>query len=264
MTFLLAGCLSGTRGSGNLKTEARPVSGFRSVEMAVIGKLIIDQSGKESLSIEAEDNLLPYITTEVSGDRLVIGAKPFSSFRSTRPVIFRLGVKDLESITLSGSGEVESGDIRSDSLVVEISGSGSMTLAGISTSNFRLKESGSGSFESRQIDCDDIELVQSGSGSIGIDNLTAENILVQADSSGSIQLSGRVDKQDLKIAGSGSYSAGKLKSAEASIAVSGSASVDLNVDNLLIANVSGSGSVVYSGEAVLRKTVTGSGTVSKR
>lgn len=262
MTFLLVGCISMTRGSGNLKTEMRPVSGFRSVEMAMTGKLIIDQSGKESLSIEAEDNLLQYITTEVKGDLLVIGTKPFTGFRSTRPVIIRLGVKDLDSIALSGSGEIESGAIRSDRLAVDISGSGSMTLAEISTPNFRLKENGSGSFKSRQVDSDEIELVQSGSGAISIDNLEAENIQVQADSSGSIELSGRVNKQDLKIAGSGSYSAGNLKSSEVSIAVSGSGSVDLNVDKLLIANVSGSGSIVYSGEAVLRKTITGSGTVT--
>jgi hypothetical protein len=65
---LLVTACSVTRGSGQLTTESRPVSGFTKVELSGTGELTIEQTGTESLTISAEDNILPRLTSEVSGD----------------------------------------------------------------------------------------------------------------------------------------------------------------------------------------------------
>ena len=52
-------------GSGNVITESRDVSGFDGVSHTGIGRVIITQSDTESLTIEADDNLMEYITSEV-------------------------------------------------------------------------------------------------------------------------------------------------------------------------------------------------------
>ncbi len=66
--LLLGGCSSlpgGTAGSGTAKTETRPVAGFTSIELAGTGDVQVKQTGTESLTVTADDNLLPLLTTEV-------------------------------------------------------------------------------------------------------------------------------------------------------------------------------------------------------
>jgi hypothetical protein len=53
--------------------ESRQVSGFTKIELSGSGELKIEQTGTESLTISAEDNVLPKITSEVSDNT---GARP--------------------------------------------------------------------------------------------------------------------------------------------------------------------------------------------
>src|SRR5262245_51971625 len=62
-------------GSGNAITESRNVSDFNSVRLMGSGQLTIDVTGTESLTIKADDNLLPYLTSEVNGKQLTLGTK---------------------------------------------------------------------------------------------------------------------------------------------------------------------------------------------
>src|SRR5688572_24579099 len=103
--FMLSGCgLKTVEGSGNVVVEQREVSGFSAVSMSGFGELIIQQTGKESLSITADDNLLPLLTSKVQGNQLVLGADAI--LNPTQPVVYRLEVGQLNSIGLSGSGTV--------------------------------------------------------------------------------------------------------------------------------------------------------------
>ncbi len=62
--LLITACgLRTIQGSGDVITESRDVSGFDSVSLTGIGRVIITQGDKESLTIEADDNLLEYITS---------------------------------------------------------------------------------------------------------------------------------------------------------------------------------------------------------
>ena len=75
MAVSATGCL-GIRtvsGSGKVTEEEREVSGFTGVELATIGNLTIELGERESLHIEAEDNLMRYLETEVRGETLIIG-----------------------------------------------------------------------------------------------------------------------------------------------------------------------------------------------
>jgi len=57
--LLLVSACSVTKGSGRVVTETREVGGFTKVELSGSGELTIEKTGTESLSISAEDNLLP-------------------------------------------------------------------------------------------------------------------------------------------------------------------------------------------------------------
>jgi hypothetical protein len=57
VALLGVGCGPIIEGSGHITTEARQVSNFSQVELLGIGELNVTQGDKETLRIEAEDNL---------------------------------------------------------------------------------------------------------------------------------------------------------------------------------------------------------------
>ncbi len=60
------------RGSGTVASQVRNVRNFHAISLHTSGRLIIEETGTESLTIEAEDNLLPYLTSEVRDHRLIL------------------------------------------------------------------------------------------------------------------------------------------------------------------------------------------------
>ena len=104
--LLVATACSATEGSGQLATQARQVSGFTKVELTGVGELTIEQTGAESLTVSAEDNLLPQLTSEVEGDTLILGKKPNTEIVTTKPITYTLTMKDISGLAVSGSGTI--------------------------------------------------------------------------------------------------------------------------------------------------------------
>src|SRR6478752_344681 len=113
---------------GPTRTEFRTVSGFSKVELAGSGTLAIDQTGSESLTIEAGDKVLPNLTSDVVGDTLVLGTKRGAVLPPGGQIRYHLTVKDLTALSVSGSGQVTAPKITSDALNCDISGSGTITV----------------------------------------------------------------------------------------------------------------------------------------
>jgi len=94
-----------TQGSGHVRSESRTVQGFDQVVLTGSGELTITQGGAESLTIEAEDNILPLLRSDVSGGRLTLGGKDNAGFSATQPIRYKLAVKNLHAVSVSGSGD---------------------------------------------------------------------------------------------------------------------------------------------------------------
>lgn len=150
-------------GSGNVKTESRSVSGFNAVTFSSAGELTIRQTGTESLSITAEDNILPLITTTVSGQTLNIGFKSNTAMLPTRGITYALTVKNLNAITVSGAGNITFNDINTDTLRVTLSGVGKLTLAGTATSQ-GVTLSGAGAYDASNLASNTARVTVSGAG----------------------------------------------------------------------------------------------------
>jgi Putative auto-transporter adhesin, head GIN domain len=210
------------RGSGKVVEEEREVAGFTGVVLNGIGHLIIARGDTERLRIEAEDNLLPYIEAQVSGGVLEIGPRTNANLWPRRPVNYYLTVIGLESVTVSGSGQVEAPALEADQFDLTISGSGDAKIDGIDT----------------------------------------QELIVRISGSGKVEIAGgKADKQDLSISGSGKYTARELESVDAQVRISGSGAAVIRVSETLDVNVSGSGNVQYVGRPRIQQTVSGSGKV---
>jgi hypothetical protein len=208
-------------GSGHIAKEERPVSDFNRVSLRGGAELNVTQGDRESLSIEADDNILPLIETEVTQGTLSIGPKERQELRPSRPCKINLAVKELEGITLSGA--------------------------------VTLKASG--------LTAEKLDVTTSGWGKIAMDALVADALTVCMSGSGDCTLSGLADAQTIQVSGSGEYHAGKLEGKSVKLTISGSGSAVVWAMETLDVNIMGSGRVEYYGQPRVTQDVSGSGRV---
>lgn len=167
---ILACQVSGLRaipGSGNVVEENRKVSDFTGVALAGTGYLTIEVGESESLRIEAEDNVMQYLETEVRNRMLRIGIRRNVNLRTTRSVRFYLTVKELNKIVLSGSGDIEAPDLEAERFSVTISGSGDVKMGELNAAALDVNISGSGTLDIAGGEIEEQDITVSGSGSIG-------------------------------------------------------------------------------------------------
>jgi putative autotransporter adhesin-like protein len=200
---LLSACVFDTiAGSGNIITEPRTVSGFSRVSLSGSGQVVIEQTGTESLKVTADDNLLPYIKTEVRGETLELGwTNPMTNLRPTDEIIFRLTVKTLDGLDVSGSGKADARGLNAGRLRINISGSGDLSAQGTA---------------------DDLDLGISGSGGYRGDELKAKRAVVGISGSGRAVIAAN-ETLNANVSGSGSVE--YIGDPEVSQHMSGSGSV---------------------------------------
>jgi len=245
LVLLVSACGPVIRGSGHSVEESREVSGFDRVSLSGLGELIITQGAEESLTIEAEDNLVRYIETEVRSGTLHIDF-PDEPRRvnviPTDPVRFYLTVKQLSGLSMSGAGRIGASSLKVDDVQISISGAGDVDL---------------GSLTAKELD-----IRVSGAGDIDIDALEADELTLRLSGAGDVDIAGQVKAQQASLSGLGSYGAGDLESQTAKITISGAGGAKVHVTEELDVRISGAGSVKYYGNPTVSKDISGLGKVS--
>ncbi len=157
---------AGKNGEGptNVVEESRNVSGFEEVELRGVGNLSIRQTGNESLTVEAQENVLPKIGTEVVNNRLIVGPKADAPVHTTGPINYKLTVEDLNALKVSGSGNAEAEGISTDGLTVTISGAGDVKMGGEADKQ-EVSISGSGDYRAEGLESKEVKISIAGSGS---------------------------------------------------------------------------------------------------
>jgi len=216
----------GTQGSGKIESETREVQDFLAVSINYPADVVIQQGKVESVKVEADDNLLPQLTTEVNDETLVIDNKEESWSRRVNPterVKITITVKDLREIEFSSAGSLRLNGLKTDELSVNLNGAGEMILNDLDVNKLESRLSGAGN----------------------------------------IKANGTADELELRISGVGSFEAPELQSMVASVRISGAGSATVRVEDDLTARVSGAGSVKYYGSPTLDEDVSGAGSVSQ-
>ena len=144
--LLLASCGAGARGSGRVVSESRPVSNISSVTLRGVGTLIVTQRDQEALTITADDNILPLLSSTVTGGRLALGPSSGAGIANVQQLTYRLTVRQLRSVEVSGAADVELLDMRTDRLAVAIDGTSDVSVTGQAAA-LDLTISGAGSFK---------------------------------------------------------------------------------------------------------------------
>ncbi len=119
---------SGVKGSGNLASESRDVGGFSGVDVSGVFQVEITAQKDFGIEIEADDNLLPLIKTEVRGGVLRIETEQRIS--TGNPLRIRISAPDIDSIEASGASKVSLADIKNGELRVDTSGASKVNING--------------------------------------------------------------------------------------------------------------------------------------
>lgn len=118
-------------GSGTMKTEIRPVEKFTAIALSEIESslLVIERTGEESLSVTAEDNLLPLFTSTVKDGTLRLSFAKGNSFHGKRPT-YRITVNELRALNVQGGAAIEASKLDGDRLSISVEGAAGGNLAG--------------------------------------------------------------------------------------------------------------------------------------
>lgn len=154
------------RGSGVRIDEERAVDGFHAVELETCATVVVRLGSGPAVRLSGDDNLLPYVTTDVSNGVLHIDASHSVSFRSGLDI--EIETPSLDGFHIEGSGDVRveslagervelgiegSGTLRAlgrtNELVASIEGSGDLQLGELEAAHARVSIEGSGSMDVR-------------------------------------------------------------------------------------------------------------------
>ena len=243
LAIALSACnLTVLSGSGKIVSSNRPVSGFTRLVFDVPGDLTLTQGDKESLSIEGDDNLLEHIKSEVDGGELHIYlALEDGMIEPSKTIRYNLSVKNLEQMTVNGSGKIMAASFKSGPFAVNLNGSGEIAFGSLTATN--------------------LSLGMNGSGNVSVTNLSADDVQATVNGSGEYLLEGKATRQHINILGSGKYNAHNLQSTQADISISGSGEGQIWAVEKVNITILGSGKVGYIGKPSITQQISGSGSI---
>ncbi len=135
----IVGCSrTGIKGDGFITTTNHPIADFSALEVA--GAYQIQwSSGKPALTIATDQNLLPFITTSVSGNTLRIDWK--ENLRPTKGITIIVSSNSLTDVLLNGAVSLTASNLSGRDLKLNSNGASSIIVDG-SVSNLEANLSG--------------------------------------------------------------------------------------------------------------------------
>lgn len=114
-------------GSGNVVKEERSVSSFDVIKVSSGLDVFITQGDEEALKVIADDNLIEYILTDVTGGILKIHTDV--NIRKAKSKEVHLVYKQVRSINISSSGDVKGTNMmKAEDLEIHLSSAGDLVL----------------------------------------------------------------------------------------------------------------------------------------
>jgi hypothetical protein len=218
--------------SGIITSETRAVRGANQVFLHDYGEMVITQQDDEGLIIEGDKELIQSIETIVETGVLHIRIRKglfdklghaLSTGLSSRPLRYRLFMKELSGVHIQGAARVVIPDLDTQSLKLGLHGAGTINLP----------------------------------------SLSSETLQVEFGGTGNLTIGGEVWAQSLLLTGAGSYSAPRLRSAKATIEIRGAGKATVWVEDELQVKIRGVGGVDYYGSAKLQTSKSGLGSVTR-
>lgn len=188
------------KGSGVSAKESRVAANFSAIELAGSATVNVIAGDNESVIIEGDDNLLPYILTEVRSGKLVIRTKDNINYTTSLGIRITVTAITISAANISGSGNLTIKGVQAESARFDLQGSGTLSVSG-KAQKVSANLSGSGNILCKEVIAESATAEISGSGTITL--YASKSLKASIPGSGNIQYAGNPAEVDKKVLGSG-------------------------------------------------------------
>ena len=209
-------------GSGNIIREKRETGDFKGLSVGGAFEVEV-KNGPTNVEVEADDNIMKMIETDVRNGVLRIRAKDGTNFQDATFRVF-VSTPQLQSVKSSGASNVKLKDLVKSDESLEFDVSGAAHIAGA---------------------------------------VDAPEVNAEISGAGKLELSGRTRDYVARVSGSGELKSSELRSENTDVHVSGAGNARVHASVLLKGDASGAGNIIYNGGARVEQHTSGAGSVKK-
>lgn len=171
------------KGNGDIAKETRNVSSFSKLELNSVMNVFLKQTGSESVTIEADKNLIPFIKTYVKESTLIIEIEKDIKFDGYEKMNVYVSLVDLNNIENNSVGNVKSeNQLNLSSLTIENNSVGNLDLdLNCKNLNTEINSVGNVSLSGK---ADNVSIENNSVGNLDAIDLTAVNLTIESNSVG--------------------------------------------------------------------------------
>lgn len=222
IALLSAACVhESVRGSGRTTRELRDLARFDAVAVHSGIHALVEIGPQAPVQVDADDNILPLVVTEVVDGTLEIRFRHDASVYTGEPVRVRVRARALHRLDATGGAELRA----------EV-------------------EPG-----------EDLEVRSSGGSEVRVRGLNANRLSVSGSGGARVQLSGAADRVRLHISGGTRVRAASLSARAVNVRGSGGASAEIRASDVVRGSLSGGSTVHLIGSASSRVSTSGGSSV---
>ncbi|HMS33954.1 MAG TPA: head GIN domain-containing protein [Ignavibacteria bacterium] len=176
------------KGNGIVEKETRSLSSFNEIEINSVLNVFLKQSDNESVTVESDKNLIPYIKTYVKDGRLIIDVKDKFKLKSSTKLNVYVSLKNLTNLINNSVGNVKSENrLNLSSLNIMNNSVGNLELdLSCNSLNAELNSVGDVTFRGN---ANNANIQNNGVGNLKAGDMTAEVLLIENNSVGNSTVS---------------------------------------------------------------------------
>jgi len=219
--IMILGACNQMTGSGNIVTEKRHTGNFVGISVGGAFEVEVKKGPETIVEVEADDNVMDFIETKVSGGILKIRTKQGTNFNDAHFKVY-VTAPEINSLHASGAANLKVTD--------QLSGTGKISLDVSGAANIKAA-------------------------------VDAPEVSAELSGAGNIDLSGRTRNYTARVSGSGDLKSGNLQSENTEVRVSGAGTARVHASVSLNADASGAGNIYYKGGAAVQQKKSGAGNI---
>lgn len=189
----------GVKGSGDSASENREIKGFKGVDVGSSFEVVITAQKEFSVTVEADDNILPLIETEVR--RGVLNIECSRRVSPKTPMRILISAPDIDDVETSGAASVTLNSIKNSNLKIDSSGASRVFVTG-ETSKLLVELSGATKVDAEALLAETANIETSGASQASVNVLNS----LRTDASGASKITYSGNPRDLNTKKSGAAS----------------------------------------------------------
>lgn len=275
LSLLLGSCMNKTfeikgltpvSGSGNILIEKREISqNFDKITVSNSIDVELVQAPNYEITVEADDNIIPYILTEINGSTLNIRFDGIfvSNVKKTKVYVKMPKITDLRA---SATSEIETKTpIKSDDLVLKSNSTADIKLAQVTANSIIAEASSSSDIKIETVYTAEFKGQTSSTAEIEIDYIEADKISLTTSSSSEIELKGKALDLYADTSSASKIEAKELLVNNVIANASSSSSIKINPIVSLKAKASSTADIYYyNNPKTIEKKTSSAGSVKKK